>query len=162
MTASGEVPTVRLRPLDDGDLDRVVALETELFGAAAWSRSTYVDELARPDRWYVAAEVAGQLVGYAGIVLAGDAQVMTVGVTGTHRRRGIATRLVAALLERARAARARQVFLEVRAGDGGAQELYRRSGFEPIGVRPRYYLPDGEDAVVMRCRLRSGAEPLAR
>src|SRR5690606_14260383 len=101
----------------------------------------YEDELARADRYYVAAEVDGELVGYAGIILAPDAQVMTVGVVASHRRHGIATRLVADLVERAGAARARDVFLEVRAGDDGAQELYRRAGFEAIGVRRRYYLP---------------------
>lgn len=153
---------VQLRPLRPADLDRVAALEVELFGAAAWSRSMYEDELAQPDRYYVAAEVAGDLVGYAGVVLAPDAQVMTVGVTGDHRRRGIATLLVADIVERARVARSRQVFLEVRAGDAGAQELYRRVGFQPIGTRRRYYQPDGEDAVVMRLTLRSGAAPLGR
>lgn len=152
----------RLRPLQPADLDRVAQLETELFGPAAWSRELYEEELARADRYYVAADVDGELVGYAGIVLASDAQVMTVGVAAGHRRRGIATRLVTDLVERARAARAREVFLEVRAGDTGAQELYRRAGFEPIGVRPRYYLPDGEDAVVMRCRLRPPGAPLGR
>ena len=150
----------RLRPLEPADLDRVVQLETELFGPAAWSRALYEDELARADRYYVAAEVDGELVGYAGIVLAPDAQVMTVGVAASHRRRGIASRLVADLVERAGIARARDVFLEVRAGDTGAQELYRRAGFEPIGVRRRYYLPDGEDAVVMRRRLRPPGAPL--
>lgn len=150
----------RLRPLAPADLERVAQLETELFGPAAWSRALYEDELARADRYYVAAEVDGELVGYAGIVLAPDAQVMTVGVAASHRRRGIASRLVADLVERAGTARARDVFLEVRAGDTGAQELYRRAGFEPIGVRRRYYLPDGEDAVVMRRRLRPPGTPL--
>lgn len=155
-------PSVLLRPLRPTDLERIAQLEVELFGAAAWSRSMYEDELAQPDRYYVAAEVAGNLVGYAGIALASDAQVMTVGVTADQRRRGIATLLVADLVERARAGRSKQVFLEVRAGDLGAQELYRRAGFEPIGTRRRYYQPDGEDAVVMRLTLRAGALPLGR
>ncbi|MEE6283034.1 ribosomal protein S18-alanine N-acetyltransferase [Georgenia sunbinii] len=155
-------PSVLLRPLRPTDLERIAQLEVELFGAAAWSRSMYEDELAQPDRYYVAAEVAGNLVGYAGIALASDAQVMTVGVTADQRRRGIATLLVADLVERARAGRSNQVFLEVRAGDLGAQELYRRAGFEPIGTRRRYYQPDGEDAVVMRLTLRAGALPLGR
>ena len=157
MTAS-----VRLRPLDIDDLDRVVELEFELFGAAAWSRDAYVEELGLPERYYVAADAAGQLIGYAGIAIAADAQVMTVGVAADHRRRGVGTLLVADLVERARAARSRYVFLEVRAGDAGAQQLYRRAGFAPIGTRRRYYQPDGEDAVVMRLQLRSGAEPLGR
>ena len=149
-----------LRPLAADDLDRVSELESELFGSGAWSRAMYEDELTQPDRYYVAADDAGELVGYGGIILAPDAQVMTVGVSAAHRRRGIGTQLVADLVARARAARSRHVFLEVRAGDDGAQELYRRAGFEPIGTRRRYYQPDGEDAVVMRLTLRSGGAPI--
>lgn len=151
----------QLRPLTVTDLARVVELETELFGAA-WSQAVVEEELALPGRHYVAATVEGRLVGYAGIALASEAQVMTVGVAASHRRRGIATLLLADLVERARLARTREVFLEVRAGDDGAQQLYRNAGFAPIGVRRRYYRPDGEDAVVMRLRLRSGLGSLAQ
>ena len=39
--------------------------------------------------------------------------------------------------------------LEVRAGNSGAQALYRAFGFAPAGVRRAYYKDDGEDAIVM-------------
>jgi N6-L-threonylcarbamoyladenine synthase/ribosomal-protein-alanine N-acetyltransferase len=55
-----------------------------------------------------------------------------------------------ALIGEARKRGAREVFLEVRADNPGAQQLYRELGFEEIGVRPQYYQPDGVDAVVMR------------
>jgi len=149
---------VRLRPLRVSDLDRVMELEEQLFGAGAWSRGAYVEELTRaPGRTYLAAVVdrpGGELVvGYAGLVAGTEAQVMTVGVDAEHRRRGIGRQLVDALLEDARAHGARTVLLEVRAGDAGAQRLYARAGFEPIGRRRNYYQAEGEDAVVMRARL---------
>ena len=40
--------------------------------------------------------------------------------------------------------------LEVRVSSAGAQELYRRFGFAPAGVRARYY-ENTEDAIVMWC-----------
>ena len=43
-----------------------------------------------------------------------------------------------------------EVFLEVRADNPGARELYRSLGFEEIAVRAKYYQPDGVDAIVMR------------
>jgi ribosomal protein S18 acetylase RimI-like enzyme len=55
-----------------------------------------------------------------------------------------------ALVGEARKRGAREVFLEVRADNPGAQTLYRSLGFEQIGVRPRYYQPDDVDAIVMR------------
>jgi ribosomal protein S18 acetylase RimI-like enzyme len=48
---------------------------------------------------------------------------------------------------------ARRVFLEVRADNPIAQHLYTARGFRPVGRRPRYYQPDGVDAVVMRLDL---------
>jgi len=145
---------VTLRPLREEDLDRVMELEAELFGRGAWSREVYLAELALPGRYYVAAEEDGVLVGYAGIALGEDCEVMTVGVAAASRGRGVGAALLTDLLDRARAARARHVFLEVRSGNDAAQRLYRRAGFEEIGTRPRYY--GDEDAVVMRLRLRSG------
>ncbi|MCM3660767.1 ribosomal protein S18-alanine N-acetyltransferase [Georgenia satyanarayanai] len=143
-----------LRPLREDDLDRVMELERALFGQGAWSRAAYREELGHAGRYYVAAESDGVVVGYAGIALGEDSEVMTVGVAAAHRGRGTGAALLADLLEQARAARARHVFLEVRAGNLGAQRLYERAGFVPIGTRRRYY--GDEDAVVMRLTLRSG------
>ncbi|MFC4554365.1 ribosomal protein S18-alanine N-acetyltransferase [Georgenia faecalis] len=152
--SAGAAGEVRLRALDHGDLDRVMELEPILFGRGAWSRGMYREELAAPDRYYVAAvDDAGTVLGYAGLALADEASVMTVGVAPEHRRRGIGALLLADLLARARAAGCRRVFLEVRAGDAGAQRLYARAGFASIGVRRGYYAPEGEDAVVMALEL---------
>lgn len=143
-----------LRPLREADLDRVMELEHELFGRGAWSRAVYRAELGQPGRYYVAADSDGVVVGYAGIALGEDSEVMTVGVAAEHQGHGTGAALLADLLEQARAARARHVFLEVRAGNAGARRLYERAGFVAIGTRPRYY--GDEDAVVMRLTLRGG------
>lgn len=149
-----DVEMVTLRPLASGDLDRVDELEDELFGPGAWPRAAYETELATPGRRYVAAvDPGGDLIGYAGIALGEDAEVMTIGVSGHWRRHGIGGRLLAALLEEARRGRARRVFLEVRATDAGAQRLYLRAGFRAVGLRRGYYQPENADAVVMRLDL---------
>lgn len=149
-----------LRPLTEADLDEVAALEIELFGPQAWSRDALAEELEAPGRRYVAALDGEQVVGYAGILLAEDANVMTVGVVGSHRRRGIGTAMLDALLEAARQERSRRVFLEVRADDAGAQALYERAGFRSMGLRRGYYQPGGHDACVMALDLRRPPGPL--
>lgn len=154
---------VPLRRLTSGDLDRVMALEVELFGSGAWSRATYESELVRDDRRYIAALDPLEdtlVVGYAGVALGPEANIMTIGVAGTHRRRGIAAAMLDHLIDQVRRARAEEVFLEVRLHDEGAQRLYRRAGFERVGVRRNYYQPEGADALVMRLRLRRGAGPV--
>jgi N6-L-threonylcarbamoyladenine synthase/ribosomal-protein-alanine N-acetyltransferase len=58
--------------------------------------------------------------------------------------------LVQSLIAEARQRGASEVILEVRADNPGAQSLYDTLGFEAIAVRPKYYQPDGVDAIVMR------------
>ncbi|TDE97630.1 ribosomal-protein-alanine N-acetyltransferase [Occultella glacieicola] len=140
--------------MSGADLDRVIELEPVLFGAGAWSRASYESELARSDRHYVVVETEpGLVVGYAGVALAPESTVMTIGVAPTHRRRGLARLMLAELIARARSVSAEAVFLEVRLHDEGAQALYRSFGFEALGVRRRYYQPEGADALVMRLPL---------
>ncbi len=153
------VPPPGLRPLRASDLPEVMRLEPVLFGAGQWSRAVYQDEVALPDRSYVAAVEGARLVGYAGLAHGIDASVMTIGVDPAFRRRGHAARMLAELVARARAAGSESVFLEVRAADGGAQALYVSFGFEALGIRRGYYQPEGADALVMRLRLRPDPSP---
>jgi ribosomal-protein-alanine N-acetyltransferase len=39
--------------------------------------------------------------------------------------------------------------LEVRLSNDAARQLYARFGFRPVGIRPRYYSDNGEDALIM-------------
>jgi len=65
------------------------------------------------------------------------------------RRRGVAPRLMTEAIERGRRGGAALVTLEVRRSNFPALALYRDLGFRAIGVRPNYYVDEGEDAVVM-------------
>ena len=63
------------------------------------------------------------------MVVADEAEILTVGVVPAARRRGIARRLLAALLaEAARARRAPRCFLEVRVDNDAARALYAQRG----------------------------------
>ena len=110
---------MRVRPLALADLDWIEHLEPVLFGLGAWSRQTYVDELRREDRSYLAAvDEDGTRLGYAGVALDPEWNIMTVGVAPSARRRGVATVLLDALIAQAREAGGDELFLEVRSADG--------------------------------------------
>ena len=90
------------------------------------------------------------VVGYAGLMMvADDGHVTTVAVDPAWHRRGIGTRMLLELARRAPGRGVEQLTLEVRMSNAGAQELYRRFGFAPAGVRRGYYVDNGEDALVM-------------
>lgn len=152
--------TTKLRPMVDADVPEVAALEADLFGASRWTAGMFHNELASPRRHYRVAELAGHLIGYAGIALGETCQVMTIGVHPDHRRRGVGRTLFADLLAAARQAGAREVILEVRVDAEAPQAMYTDFGFRPIGVRKNYYQAEGIDALVMHKRLRRPLGPV--
>lgn len=149
----GTVVIVAMRP---EHIDELMPHERDLFGTEAWSADSYREELAdTAHRHYLAAlDGDGNLVAWAGVrVVAGDAEILTVGVVPAARRQGIAVRLLNALLHEARHRGATQAFLEVRVDNTGARRLYEREGFVRVGVRRGYYDSGRVDAVVMRLDL---------
>ncbi|PRI11485.1 ribosomal protein S18-alanine N-acetyltransferase [Leucobacter massiliensis] len=145
-----------LREASASDLDAIWAIESDVFGAEAWSREMMREELSAEHRHYLAlVDGAGAVRGYAGLLCLGaEADVQTIAVEAGARGGGHGRRLMEALLDEAERRGVREVFLEVRADNPVAQALYRALGFAEIGVRPRYYQPGDVDAVVMRLEMR--------
>jgi ribosomal-protein-alanine N-acetyltransferase len=91
----------------------------------------------------------GRLAGYITVSeVAGELEIINVGVEPEMRGRGIATRLLQAILHQAREKSIFFYYLEVRPSNAPALSLYTRAGFRRSGVRRRYYA-DGEDALAM-------------
>ena len=132
-----------IRAATGDDAAGVRALELELFGGDAWSEQTVAETLAA--RTVLVAEEAG-LLGYVVLAQAGDVvDLERIAVRPDRQRAGIASALLDAALREVAPDR---VLLEVRADNEAAVAFYRRSGFEEIGRRRRYYR-DGTDALVM-------------
>jgi ribosomal-protein-alanine N-acetyltransferase len=147
-----EVADIKIVPMRVDHIDALLPFEREMFGTEAWTRGGYRTELADTrHRSYLAAESAtGELLGWAGVrTVADEAEILTVGVVPAARRRGIARRLLAALLGAARDRGAAVAYLEVRIDNEAARALYASEGFAEIGLRRGYYDGGRVDAVVM-------------
>ena len=157
-----------IRAMTEADLDQVARLEADLFGAGGWSRAVLEEEFHAPARHYLVDVIAANdgpddgaddgandtVRGYAGYWYDGDdAELMTVGVGAAWQNQGIAGRLLDRLLADATADGARRMLLEVRTDNEPALAVYRRRGFERIGLRRRYYQPENKDAYVMAVQL---------
>ena len=148
------------RQMTTADLDRVLALELDLFGEEAWSRQMLVGELGQQpaSRYYLVAELDGEIVAYGGLLAAGgQADVLTIAVARALWGQGIGSALLDMLLAESVRRRCTEVFLEVRADNTRAQRLYRWRGFTDVGIRQAYYQPSGTDAIVMRLDLQQPA-----
>jgi ribosomal-protein-alanine N-acetyltransferase len=153
---------VVIEPLRRRHLAQVMPIEAAAY-PTSWSRNVFeseLDQVRDGTRYYLVARVGKQVVGYAGLWFVPDpeghqAHVTNIVVAESHRRAGVATRLMIALAATARRRGCVAWTLEVRARSTGAQALYRRFGFAPAGVRKNYYeRRDGagrEDAIVMWC-----------
>src|SRR5262249_25109113 len=81
--------------------------------------------------------------------VADELHVLNVATAPSHQRRGIATALIREAIAYARAHHVRILFLEVRGSNRAALRLYRKLGFTAIGMRPKYYADNDEDAMEM-------------
>ena len=141
---------VHLVPMRRRHLRSVLRIEAQVY-PRPWSLSLFLSELSlRTSRAYVVARVDGVVVGYAGLMFSGDdGHVTTIAVDPMWHRAKIGTRLLAELARLALDRGCRNLTLEVRVSNVGAQALYERFGFAPAGIRKNYYVETNEDALVM-------------
>ncbi|GBR09256.1 ribosomal protein S18-alanine N-acetyltransferase [Acetobacter oeni] len=126
------------------------AIHAESFeGSERWSASAFRSFLEMPRTLSLIASQDNEPTGFILARLAGDeAEILTLAVSRTFRRRGVAMALLRALRNRLENLNTTQLFLEVSARNEPAKALYLAADFEKIGTRPRYYA-DGSDADIM-------------
>jgi ribosomal-protein-alanine N-acetyltransferase len=157
-TLPAATPGITLRAMTPADLPAVLRLEADLFGDEAWSEAMLTSELEGAEasgRYYLVAEDAGGLVGYAGLLSpdGSQADVLTMAVAKDRWGQRIGAMLLDSLVAEAARQGCTEVFLEVRVDNDRAQRLYGSRGFSGIGVRRGYYQPSGTDALVMQLSL---------
>jgi ribosomal-protein-alanine N-acetyltransferase len=78
-----------------------------------------------------------------------EVHILNVAVSPEQRRKGVARMLMTECEKRAHLASAALMTLEVRRSNQAALDLYREFDYRAVGVRPNYYVDEGEDAIVM-------------
>ena len=136
--------------MEVADIPSVHRIERQSFPvpwpAYAFRQELEANRLAR----YLVVRYGDRVIAYAGLwLMVDEAHVTTFAVLPEWRRQGVGRRLMLALLESATKVRAETATLEVRISNVAARRLYEQFGFRPVGVRPRYYSDNGEDALIM-------------
>lgn len=133
-------------------VSQIAKIEADLFGPGCWNKNMILQELQAPMRAYYAVVDlnTNTVAGYAGFWFDGDdAQIMTIGVAKEYQKRGIASNLLKTMIENAKSIGAKRMLLEVRVNNNPALKLYEKFGFTKMGLRKRYYMPEGIDAYTM-------------
>ena len=96
----------------------------------------------------------GEVLGFIfDTAIAGQGEVLTIGIAPLARRQGIARALLENLFERHKKLHVAAITLEVAQDNVAAQRLYESQGFRIAGRRPAYYRRSGGppvDAWILR------------
>jgi [ribosomal protein S18]-alanine N-acetyltransferase len=132
------------------DLDEVQRIEEASF-TTPWPPNAYRSELMTNRlASYLVARAQGRIVAYGGMwLMVDEAHITTFAVHPAWRRQRVGERLLLAFLDIAIDQRAHEATLEVRLSNVAARRLYEKYGFRPVGLRPRYYSDNNEDALIM-------------
>ena len=151
---------IKIVPMNADHLESLERLERICF-SRPWSRKMLAEELENQCAAFLVAEdaVTGDVLGYAGLLVAADEGYITnVAVRPECRRNGIAQKLLQVFLDFAQAHKLAFLTLEVRASNYGAIALYGSRGFRSVGRRKNYYEHPKEDAIIMTKEFTDGTE----
>jgi ribosomal-protein-alanine N-acetyltransferase len=136
------------------DVEAVAGIEADVF-TTPWSAETFAGLLDRPNLELLVLEDEREgVIGYGVLwCILDQGELANVAVTPRLRGRGLGTHLLARVLDLARERGVHTIFLEVRASNQQALDLYRRFGFSDVGRRRAYYDHPREDALIMAAKL---------
>ena len=139
-----------IRPSRSSDLDEIFSLESYWDYAPHWLIPQLEAELLRPDSIFLSAESPdSRLCGYfIGRILEEELQVLSISVGPAYLRRAIAARLLDCAFSKARLKGCARATLEVSERNIPALNLYKKSGFQIVGKRVKFY-NDGSSALLM-------------
>lgn len=142
-----------IRPATIEDAALLHSLERAAFGTSGWSEAQVLGTLEHGGGFgLIAFESESAVAHLLGRAVAGEAELLRIGVRPDHRRRGLGSLLLEAFHGECAERKAPHRFLEVRADNIGAQALYRSHAWSEAGRRPRYYR-DGTDALIFTARV---------
>lgn len=145
---------ITIRRMEEKDAESVAAIEKEVF-SEPWPMEEFA-KAAKDDKYvYLVATDDDIIVGYAGcFVVCENADITNIAVSDSHRRMGIAEKLLEVLAKQASQKGAESLFLEVRESNEPAKFLYGKQGFVSVGLRKNFYRKPVENAILMEKKIK--------
>lgn len=142
-----------LRVMQEKDIPQVIEIEKQSF-PSPWSAYAFRCELADNEFAYylvvTTEENQDLVIGYGGMwLIIDEAHITNIAIAPEYRGQNLGELLMGGLETLAMQKGALRMTLEVRVSNEKAQTLYKRRGFVPAGIRPKYYVAENEDALIM-------------
>lgn len=143
-----------IRPLRPEDIEAVVAIETEAF-STPWKPETFAGLIDREAvELIVMEDAAEEVIGYAVLwCILDQGELANLALATSRRGQGLGALLLRHVMHTAKDRGVERLFLEVRASNQRAIDLYCGFGFTDVGLRRGYYERPPEDARVMLAQL---------
>lgn len=141
-----------IRMMEEKDIPQICILEQQCF-SDNWKEAMISEAIKQQWDTFFVLENNGRAAGYCNIrILAGEGEILRIAVAKEERGKGYGKKLMETMVDFARAQGVADIFLEVRAGNKAAINLYKTYGFRNEAVRKAYYHSPTEDACIMRKR----------
>jgi len=150
---------VTIAAMQSEDIPAVLALERNTL--SAWSQGHLEEELQQPAGIQLVARTgANQRITavLCGRIMGNEAEILKLSVAPDARRQGIGSKLLDAFLNYCGEKGVKNCFLELRASNTPARNLYEKGGFLPVGSRKNYYDAPRENALLMQLTLQGQAK----
>ena len=145
---------LKIRDFRSSDAVRISEILRDSTEAALWPPESYAKLAASPGGVFLVCEAHAQLIGFlAARQVADEAEILNIAVHRDFRRKGVASALLLAALDKFRQSAIARVFLELRESNLPARALYDRHGFISFGRRKSYYSDPAEDALCMQKKI---------
>lgn len=140
---------IEIRKMTLNDVLRVHEIDSNSF-SAPWPAEAFAIELENPKARNFVLTENNQIIGYIVYwLIIDECHIATIAVDKAYRGKGYAKELLRKALQSSVTEGAAFVYLEVRASNQPAKELYRSFGFEIVGTRKKYYKDNNEDALLL-------------
>lgn len=140
---------LKIRKMTEQDLSQVTEIAAAVF-TNPWSRQGFAEALPMENTCFLLAVEDNTVLGYCGVYMAVDeGEIINVAVSPKFQRKGIADKLLSALIKEGTKNGVSRFFLEVRVSNTTAIHLYEKHGFQIQGIRKDFYKEIHEDAYVM-------------
>lgn len=140
---------LKIRKMTEQDLSQVAEIAAAVF-TNPWSRQGFAEALPMENTCFLLAVEDTTVLGYCGVYMAVDeGEIINVAVSPKFQRKGIADKLLSALIKEGTKNGVSRFFLEVRVSNSAAIHLYEKHGFQIQGIRKDFYKEIHEDAYVM-------------
>ncbi|MBR2944684.1 MAG: ribosomal protein S18-alanine N-acetyltransferase [Clostridia bacterium] len=135
------------------DAPCVAKIEKECF-SKPFKEEDIISYLKSPIWHFLVAKCEGEVVGYVSFtIIIDECQIVNVATSQGYRKMGVGKSLIKELLSYAKKSGVSKVYLEVRESNLPAISLYKKYGFEIVGVSKNHYSQPTENALLMNLEI---------